>query len=137
MIQMICGSTAIGTTIYSEADGAFSADEATEKRLVSLGVAKYVDGKAVATSTEDASSDETGVDIPADENAAEDVSEDVSDIPVYSVDTPMPELKTLAKNAGISFKVGTRKEDLVKMLDEYYGVGDVEDFGLETDDVVV
>ena len=137
MIKMICGSTAIGTTIYSAADGAFSADKEVEARLVARGVAVYVGGNPVATSTEDVSSDETGVDIPADENAAEDVSESVSDIPIYSVDTPMSELKTLAKNAGISFKVGTKKEDLVKMLDEFYGVGDVEDFGLDADDVVV
>ncbi len=134
---MICGSTAIGTKIYSASDGAFSADKEVEKRLVALGVAEYVDGKAVATSGESISTVDKGVDIPDEENTAQSVSEAVSDIPEYSIDSPIGELRTLAKNAGISFKANTKKDALVKMLDEYYGVGGLEDIGLNAEDIVV
>lgn len=137
MIRMICGSTRVNDRLYSAEDGAFSAGEATEKRLVSLGVAEYVGGNAVATSGESVSDGETGVDIPDEENTAQSVSEAVSDIPEYSIDSPIGELRTLAKNAGISFKANTKKDALVKMLDEYYGVGTLEDIGLDAEDIVV
>ena len=134
---MICGSTAIGTKIYSASDGAFSADKEVEKRLVALGVAEYVGRNAVATSGESVSDSETGVDIPDEENTAESVSEAVSDIPEYSIDSSIGELRTLVKNAGLSFKANTKKDALVKMLDEYYGVGGLEDIGLSAEDIVV
>ncbi len=136
MIRMICGSTAINKRLYSADDGPFSADEATEKRLVGLGVAEYVGGNPVATSGESVSGGDKGVDIPDEENAAESPYEAVDDIPEYSVDTPMSELRTLAKNAGISFKANIKKEALVKMLDEFYGVGDLDELGLTADDIV-
>lgn len=134
---MICGSTAIGTKIYSASDGAFSADKEVEKRLVALGVAEYVDGKAVATSGESISAVDKGVDIPGEENAAEPPYEAASDIPEFSVDTPMAELKALAKNAGIAFKANIKKEALVDLLKQHYEVADIEDIGLTTDDIVV
>lgn len=137
MIRMICGSTAIGTKIYSASDGAFSADKEVEKRLVALGVAEYVDGKAVATSGESISAVDKGVDIPDEENAAEPPYEAVTDIPEYSIDSTIGELRTLAKSAGLTFKANTKKGDLVKMLDEYYGVGTLEDIGLDAEDIVV
>lgn len=42
MIRMVQGSTRIGLNLYSASSGAFETDAATEKRLVSLGVAVYV-----------------------------------------------------------------------------------------------
>lgn len=42
MIRMTHGSTRIGVEIYTSKSGAFQADEATERRLVSLGVAVWV-----------------------------------------------------------------------------------------------
>lgn len=137
MIRMICGSTRINDKLYSADDGPFSADEATEKRLVGLGVAEYVGGKSVATSGESVSGGETGVDIPAEETAAERPYEAVTDIPEYSIDSTIGELRTLAKSAGLTFKANTKKGDLVKMLDEYYGVGTLEDIGLDAEDIVV
>ena len=43
MIRMVQGSTRVGLNLHSASTGAFSADQATEDRLVSLGVAVRVE----------------------------------------------------------------------------------------------
>ena len=46
MIRMIKGNTRIGSDLHTAGGKPFSAGEATEKRLVSLGVAEYVKERA-------------------------------------------------------------------------------------------
>ena len=49
MIRLISGVTRVGSQTYSPADGSIALDEATEKRLVSAGVARYVEFGVEAT----------------------------------------------------------------------------------------
>ena len=47
MIEMISGATRVGNRTYSPADGPIALDNAVEKRLVSAGVARYVESAVV------------------------------------------------------------------------------------------
>ena len=49
MIRLISGVTRVGSRTYSPADGSIALDEATEKRLVSVGVAQYVESSVEVT----------------------------------------------------------------------------------------
>ena len=42
------------------------------------------------------------------------------DIPEYDPDMNVNELRAIAKSVGISFKVGTTKEEMVEELDKYF-----------------
>lgn len=126
MIIMICGSTSINGTIYSAESGAFKADEATEQRLVSLGVAKFV-GNEVATAADSVLSNGAGADMPKEEGSVNGGSEPISDKPEYSIDTDIKTLRAIAKEAGITVKVGMAKKDIVEALDEYYYDDDGDD----------
>lgn len=80
-----------------------------EARLVSDGIAEYVEGSV--TNLRQVDKDEIKDDI---------------DIPDYSGDMKMDELKEIMKAEGLKYTVGMSKEDICKMLDEH--------FGIETDD---
>lgn len=126
MIKMICGSTSINGVIYSADSGIFTADKATEQRLVALGVAKFVNND-VATSSDSVSDNGAGGYIPDEESPVNGGCEPVSDVPEYSIDTDIKALREIAKEAGITVKVGMKKADIVKMLDEHFSVADDDD----------
>ena len=89
-------------------------ENAEAERLVSLGVGVY-DNKAVATA-------------PAEESIKQ-TQESMSEKEVlsleersikYSVKMKADELREIAKKCGITYKVGTTKEEMVEALDEYF-----------------
>ena len=142
MIQMINGVSRIDGVDRKASDGSFEASPDVEKRLVSLGAAEYVvtaappkmtaadngipeqvqslardveeiNGTNIETAeTENGTGNETAED--------EDDSETEVKLGTYSIDTPVSELRTIAKEVGISFKVCTTKEEMVAMLDDYF-----------------
>ena len=145
MIRMISGVSRIDGKVRSRSDGPFRADADIEKRLVSLGVAEYVDRvvKDVATPQNGDEDDDTGENSSEGENGSEskfegENSDDVDmdsedtpgddvDIPEYSTESSVTDLRNIAKERGITFPAGTKKEDMVAALDEYYGITDSDD----------
>ncbi len=108
----------------------FSLDDAEAARLVSIGVAEIV-GEDVATPKIDEETVNTGENTPEDEESAEDAENALDDEcdtgetpyterPEYSIETSATDLRKIAKEVGITFKVGTTKEDMVDELDEYF-----------------
>lgn len=81
-----------------------------EKRLVEAGVAVYVDGGRTA------------------------LPDDVIAIPEYSTDMKAEELRAIAKEMGLTFKVGTSKAEMVAAMDAAID-GGMED--ADTDDDVL
>lgn len=77
----------------------FELDDAEAERIVSLGVAEYTD-----------EANDIAVATPASDNNAHE----------YSVNSSVSDLRALAKSVGITFKIGTTKEDMVAALDEYF-----------------
>ena len=74
MIRMISGVTRIGDRTYRPSDGAFSVDEAVEKRLVAAGVAVLAEGTAltdVATGSKAKDDNGAGNNMPGSENGTE------------------------------------------------------------------
>ena len=126
MIEMICGSTSINGTIYSADSGAFKADEATEQRLLSLGVARLV-GKAVATAADSVLDNGAGADMHKEESPVNESTEPLSDKPEYSLDSDIKTLRAIAKEAGVTVKVGMTKKDIVNALDGYFSDDEGED----------
>lgn len=137
MIQMICGSTRIGAEIFSAASGAFNAPAEAEKRLVDSGAAVYVGVKPVATSGESGLKGDTGVNIPNAGNATGGLYEPVDDIPNYDMEMTAKELREIAENEGLTVSPRASKKDIVNILDEHFGVADIEDIpDITADDVV-
>ena len=101
MIRMIHGSTRIGVDIYSPRNGAFQADEATEHRLVSLGVAAYV--------------------APPEPGALPKPTEDNALPPDYDATMKMDQLRAIMKEHGVPFTLGMSKADAVAALDAHFG----------------
>ena len=127
MIRMISGTTRIGNKYYNASDGAFEADEHTESRLVSRGVAEYV-GKGVAMPLIGEETTTSGVNKPEDKNRAEDAvialsgEEDIPGTarPKYDRNTKASELREIGKKYGISFSVGTSKDKMIEQLDAFF-----------------
>lgn len=74
MIKLISGTTRIGRTTMTPADGWFYAPSEVEKRLVALGVAVFCTdspGEAVATPAESGDAPDAGENPPEDESGAE------------------------------------------------------------------
>lgn len=128
-------------------DPPFEIEEDKAARLVALGVAEYVDaveevpfqgvatghseenvGEVVDNSTEEFDALETDLE---DDIIDEDETEE---IPHYSTDMRMDELREILNDCGIPFKVGMSKEDIVDVLDEYFYGADDEP-GDEDDDL--
>ena len=123
--------TNIGVQIKGPKDDAFEVDDSEAKRLVDLGIAKYIGDTPVATSINEEIADEASDNIAENENATEsDLEDDGGDIPEYSIDSNASDLRAIAKSVGITFKVGTTKEDMVKALDEYFS-GDMPELDSE------
>ena len=129
------GKTSVALT---SADGPQTFSEELEARLVSEGVAKYVEGKpvrrkptkndtvkGVATVVGDANGQSTS-DNPPDNDAGSNGTENAQDIPEYSADMKAAELREIMENCGLQYKVGMSKADMVAALDAYFG-DEVED----------
>ena len=76
-----------------------------EARLVRVGVAEYVAGKAVE--------DKPAVD------TADDLPDGVDAIPEYNVGMKADELRKIAKLMGLTFPVGTTKAEMVAQMDAF------------------
>lgn len=102
MIEIISGCTRIGNRIVSAADGPFITEPEIEKRLVELGVARYLDA---ATSPSFAAPDkgaETSASTGQPENAAEGEKTVSARLATEQLKTMKNlQLKKLAKDMGI------------------------------------
>lgn len=128
MIQMINGVSRINGVDRKASDGPFEASPEIENRLVSLGVAEKV--QSLAKDVEEnndidgktaESSDNTEPAFYVVGNRRCAVVGETGVKITYSTDTSVSELRAIAKDVDISFKVGTTKEEMVAMLDEYFG----------------
>lgn len=96
----------------------FELDKTEAQRLVSLGVAEIV-AEDVATPEIEPNTSDTSENAPEEETRSEGVYDAVIDKEPYSVDMSVADLRAAAKEKGISFKVGTTKEEMVKALNGY------------------
>ncbi|MBO6266901.1 MAG: hypothetical protein J6M06_01580 [Synergistaceae bacterium] len=120
MIRMINGSTRIGLNLYTAASGPFDADAATEKRLVSLGVAEYVTEKSptpTETGAPAASSAGAGTSNPEETNSTEgeETGERTLD-PEQLRTLSNAQLKKLAEDMGLDTSKMKVKEDFVAAI---------------------
>lgn len=105
-------------------DAPFELPDEEAKRIVDLGIAEYVDDTHAAAITEDEKKDlpknnnHSSNDSSADKLSDED--SETAEIPDYNVNMTVTALRAIAKNAGISFRVGTTKEEMVEALDAHY-----------------
>lgn len=126
------GKTSVALT---EADGPQTFSEEYEARLVSEGVAKYVEDNLfnrvhkeppseratgeVATAVGDDNGQVTSDNLPDNETGSNDAG-DAQGIPEYSTDMKVTELREILEECQIPFKVGMSKADMVAALDAYF-----------------
>lgn len=127
--------TSVGVKVKGPSDGAFDVDDNEAKRLVDRGIAQYVGDTPVATveehaNEEYASDNSTETKAVAESEYDGDVETDI--LPEYGINSTVAELRAIAKDAGISFKVGTTKSEMVAALDEHFGVMDAPDLSAES-----
>jgi hypothetical protein len=103
-------------TPKKKSDPPFEVEDNLSARLVSSGIAEYVDSEQLTVNSEQSG---TGGEQGADTK------------PVYSIEQTAKELKVLLDKLGISYPIGISKEKLVEMLDEYYAEDSAES---ETDE---
>ncbi len=96
----------------------FPLDDAEAERIVSLGIAEYADS-GVATSPVSVSDNETG-EYSAEETEAQEGDFSALEKSEYSTASTVAELRMIAKEIGVSFKVGMTKEDMVAALDAHF-----------------
>lgn len=101
-------------------DEPFSLPVEQEARLVDLGVAEYVH-------TED-----VGAPIGFDETPPE-LPDGVTGIPEYNTGMKADELRAIAKDMGLTFKVGTTKAEMVEAMDKFLEENVVD--GVDAEDV--
>ncbi len=108
--------------------GAFNAGAEEEARLVSLGLAEYVDDTVV----DDAP-------IGFDETPPEllELPDGVEAIPEYSIKNTATELRKIAKMCGLTLKVGMTKAAMVEALDKFFEENLVDDAEDTDNDTVV
>lgn len=116
MIKIISGATRIGSKMMREIDGEFTAPPEIEARLVRRGVAEYV--TPVATPVYEEIDTKSSVNAPEEKNA---IIGDSYDVPTYDEDSTVAQLREIGKTAGLSFKVGMKKADMISALDDYFG----------------
>jgi len=123
------GKTSVALT---EADGPQTFSKEYEARLVSEGVAKYVENKVlhseppkkdtltgVATAVGDDNGQGTSDNLPDDGTGSNDAG-DAQEIPKYSTDMKVVELREIMDNCQLQYKVGMTKADIVAALDAYF-----------------
>lgn len=130
------GKTSVALTA---ADGPLTFSEELEARLVSEGVAKYVEDKpahreptkkdadkGVATATGEANGQSTN-DNPPDNNTSSNSTENAQEIPEYSTDMKAAELREIMEDCNLQYRVGMSKADMVAALDAYFEAEDEEE----------
>lgn len=120
MIRMINGSTRIGLNLYTAASGPFVTDEATEKRLVSLGAAEYVaetPPTPAGMGAPAAGSSGAGNDNPDAENGA--AGQETPEDGTAYADMKAPALRNLMKERGLPCKVGIKNAEMIAALEAY------------------
>lgn len=132
MIRMIAGKYGLykdGRVIgMTRESGPFEAGATEELRLVSLGIAEYVDAPAEEKASE--SVPPAGDDAPP----VPELPEGVEGIPMYGVDSSVKELREIGKMCGLTFKVGTTKEEMVAALDAHIAENTVDGVTVDGDD---
>ena len=102
----------------------FEVDDIEGERLISDGIAERVDG-GVATPSVERKEVEPSENAPLSEIMAEgDFGAE------YSINSSVSELRKIGKENGITFKVGTTKEEMVRALDEFFS-SDAPQLGAE------
>ena len=96
----------------------FPLEDAEAERIVSLGVAEYADN-GVATGAGSVAEDEPGEHSP-EETDAQESEFDALEKPEYSTESTVADLRKIAKENGVSLKVGMTKEDMVAALDAHF-----------------
>lgn len=81
-------------------DAPIEVEDKVACRLVEQKVAKYVEA-------------------PAEESGLPDLPDGVYPVPQFSIDSTVAELREIAKQCGVTFKVGMTKEDMVAALDAH------------------
>ncbi|MCF8017834.1 MAG: hypothetical protein K9L62_00415 [Vallitaleaceae bacterium] len=113
-------------------DPPFEVEDSKAERLVSLGVAAYVDNpvktvdttkkedvNGVATAIKGNNGQSTGVNPPKEDNSSNG-AESTQDIPEYNADMKAAELREIMEECGLTYKVGMSKADMVDALDAYF-----------------
>lgn len=119
-------------------DSPFEVEDSEAKRLVKRKVAEIVGEHENSAENEPLPNTEGSNPTNGENGADNDMP------PEYSTKLSVNELRAIAKKVGISFKVGTTKEEMVAALDEYFGISDDKgesdddsDFELSAEDPVV
>ena len=110
-------------------DEPFELTAGKEARLVGLGVAEYVGG---ATPAENAEEPETDAELPE----LPELPEGVTGIPEYNADMKADELRTIAKEMGLTFKPGTTKAKMVEEMDAYIAEHSVDGYDADTGELI-
>ncbi|MDE7193796.1 MAG: hypothetical protein K2O14_07470 [Oscillospiraceae bacterium] len=134
-IRIISGAYGLDNDGFIKAktknDPPFAVDCKEADRLVALGIAEIVekaadapvkagvDHKPDSFSVDDTSGAESEQGGDSGDNTEDELG-DAVDIPEYNLDMNVNELRAIAKDVGISFKVGTTKEEMVEELDKYF-----------------
>lgn len=134
-IRIISGAYGLDNDGFIKAktknDLPFAVDCKEADRLVALGIAEIVekaadapvkagaDHKSDSLSVDDTSGAESEQGGDSGGDTGSELDGDV-DIPEYDPNMNVNELRAIAKSVGISFKVGTTKEEMVEELDKYF-----------------
>lgn len=121
-------------SVKTENSVPFEVDDKEADRLIKRGVAEIIGERGKRPEIGDEMS-RTGSNPTDEENAAVGENEGV---PAYDESTSANELRAIAKKAGISFKVGIKKEEMLEALDAHFGLSDDdgEDFLLSAEDPI-
>lgn len=101
-------------------DVAFELDDVEANRIIELGIAKYAEKTIVAMPENHTVNKKIGDNTVEKET----LSKNDIDIPKYDSTSSVSDLRAIAKDVGITFKVGMSKSDMISVLDEYFGVID-------------
>ncbi len=119
-------------------DPPFEVEDSEAKRLVKCEVAEIVGWHENCAENESLPTTEGSNPANGEDGAEDDLP------PQYNVNSSVNELRAIAKNVGISFKVGTTKNAMVAALNEHFGILDDDseseddgDFELSAEDPVV
>lgn len=110
----------------------FSIDPVRESELVAAGVAEYTVDPAPIGFDEQPPED---VDAVAETSEFPPLPDGVEAVPMYSVETPIKELRAIAKDIGVKLSVGMTKEEIVAALDAEIDRNTVD--GIDEDDLPV
>ncbi len=146
-VRIISGSYGLKTNGVTRAktrrDPPFELNDKEAERLVKLGVAEIAGNTPeIPVSTQKSESDKVPsileAPVTAPINAVIDGMEDIpeddeDDIPEYGESTPVNELKNIAKEYGVPLKSGASKDQIIKVLDDYFSEAAP---ALNTEDIV-